>query len=232
MDSTQITATSSKHPSFIYISLKVLFTCALLIISYTNYAQSNKENDFGFHLGASVYQDFEIKIPAHYYFGTNLEFGLDWIHYYKNDKFWKTGISYSFFRSPYENDRSYYDEYLKIPLLFSIGKLRSFKRNNDLYFTLGPEISILSRQGKINTGEYFYNMDGSQFGSAIKFGFSFELALYQQMIRHTHAGGLRFNFDIPYANYKAKKDLFLYDQYITATLFYSITKRYIRKRQH
>lgn len=113
----------------------------LTLSTFQARAQTNIENNIGFHAAASVYQDFELNIPDHYYFGTNLEIGFDFTHYYDRSSFWKTGVNYTFFRSPYENDISYYDEYLRVPFFFSVSKLREFKHNNDLYLTLGPQVN-------------------------------------------------------------------------------------------
>lgn len=208
--------------------ISVLFT--LFSISKFN-AQKRGENNFGFHIAASVYQDFEPKIPVRAYFGTNLELGFDFTHYYQHDKFLKTGINYTFYKSPFKGESSYYDEYIQIPLVFSIAKLREFKHRNDVYMTFGPQISIQSRQGIAERGDKYYNFDESHFGGAIKFGLTGEIAFYQRMTNYAHAGGLRLSTDIPKLVIRTQDNLTIYDQYITATLFYSLSKRSVSKRR-
>ena len=194
-------------------------------------AQVIAENDLGFHVAASAYTDFEPYIPVRAYFGTNLELGIDWTLYYQRDKFWKTGISYTFYKSPFKNGMSYYDEYIQIPFVFSIAKCREFKHNTDLYMTFGPQVSIQTRQGRAQRNDRYYNFDESHFGGAIKFGLTGEFALYQTMVNYAHSGGLRLSTDIPKLLIRTQDNWMVYDQYITATLFYSISKRHRPKRK-
>lgn len=214
---------------YLKVACLSLFT---IVFSITNLnAQKRVENNFGLHIAGSVYQDFEPKVPVRAYFATNLEVGFDFTHYYQQDRFFKTGISYTFYKSPFKNDLSYYDEYIQIPFVFSIAKLREFKHRNKVFMTFGPQISIQSRQGKAERGDKFYNFDESNFGGAIKFGLTGEIALYQKMTKYAHAGGLRLSTDIPKLVIRTQDNLTVYDQYITATLFYSISKRSLSKRR-
>lgn len=96
--------------------------------------------------------------------------------------------------------------------------------------TFGPQVSIQTRQGRAERGDRYYNFEESHFGGAIKFGLTGEFALYQTMTNYTHSGGIRLSTDIPTLVIRTQDNWMVYDQYVTATLFYSISKRYRKRR--
>lgn len=197
----------------------------LLLSTVYGKAQFYKERNIGFHLGAGVYQDIESKMPVKSYFGTNIEFGFDYIKYFKSGKFIKTGVNYTFYKSPYKNEIKYYDEYLQLPLLFSIGEMREFKHKNSLFLTFGPLVSFRTRQGVANRNDQYFDFSKSKMFSAIKFSFIGELAFYQRLAKRSHSGGLRVTVDVPKAYARFQGSTPVFDQYVTGTLFYNLNTR-------
>lgn len=206
------------------LALLTIFSIVLLI-PLKGVSQHYKESNYGFHFGASVYQDIESKMPVKSYFGTNIEFAFDYIKYLKSGRFIKTGINYTFYKSPFRNDIRYYDEYLQLPFLFSIREMREFSHKNSLYITFGPLVSFRTRQGIAHRNDRYFNFDQSQMFSAIKFSFIGELAFYQRMAKHSHSGGVRVTVDIPKAYARLKGNTPVFDQYVTGTLFYNLNVR-------
>jgi hypothetical protein len=198
-----------------------------LLFSHAGLAQDTlKARAFylGGTLGISSYTTTQKEIPVSPKNGLGAEVGFAALFPWQNGGFVKVGVEYTYYRSAFENDTSYYDGYLQIPVIFRIADLATLSHNSRLVLSLGPRFSLLAEQGRAGTGDQNYEMDKSAFGGVYKTGIVSEIAVYcGPNNNRIHSFGLRFSSDISgWSARLGSENLVINDHYLNGTLFYNI----------
>jgi hypothetical protein len=182
---------------------------------------NNTKVYFGGSLGVSKYALAQNEVPVNPYFNSTLDIGASVLFEFTNSFFMKTGVSYTYYRSPFINNVSVYDEFLQIPVLLPCLRMKDFNEKGNLILTMGTQISILSRQGQANTNDVNYQILPSTFGGFYKFGVVSEIAIYNRKDKVIHSYGLKFSMDLPSLYIKSNNNLILHNNYVTGSIFYN-----------
>lgn len=207
-------------------SVLLALACSLLF-SHAGLAQDSLKTH-SFHLGGtfgiSTYMTTQKEIPVAPKNGTSAEVGFAALFPWKNGGFVKVGLEYTYYRSAFENDTSYYDGYIQVPVIFRIADLATFSHNSRLVLSLGPRFSLLAEQGRAGAGDKNYEMDKSSFGGVYKTGIVSELAVYcGPKNNRIHSFGLRCSSDLTgWSARLGSENLVIKDHYLNGTLFYNI----------
>lgn len=177
--------------------------------------------------GISTYTTTQKEIPVTPKNGSSAEVGFTALFPWQNGGFVEVGLEYTYYRSAFENDTSYYDSYLQIPVIFRIADLATFSPNSRLVLSLGPRFSLLAEQGRAGAGDKNYEMDRSAFGGVYKTGVVGELAVYcGPKNNRIHSFGFRFSSDLSgWSARLGSENLVINDHYLNGTLFYNINFR-------
>lgn len=173
----------------------------------------------GGSLGLSRYTFVQNEIAVSPYYRTNTEVGLTSLIYFNNKLFTKTGLFYTYYRSPFVNNSSTYDEFIQIPILIP------FLTLNHLNLLIGPQLSVITRQGLANYGDDNYQMINSSFGGLYKFGIVFETNLIRSNDKFLNSIGVKFQIDISALTIKTNNNLSINDDFISGGVFFNLNKK-------
>lgn len=180
---------------------------------------------FGVSLGISSYSFQNKEVPVHPTHGTSFEGGVNWLFPMGKQGFIKLGMEFTDYRSPFNNDTSYYDIWYQFPVLFRIDDLARFGPHSRLVLSLGPRFSFLMEQGVAGISDEHYAMRSSSFFGIYKTGIASELAVYNRLSSgDVQSFGIRGSADLPGWSARLGSDeLVIKDQYVNLTLFYCLT---------
>ncbi len=211
------------------IGLAALILGASLITNKCSCQDTTGARSFyiGGTFGVSGYTTAQREVPVSPAHGSSAEVGLDVFFPWANGGFLKLGLEYSYYRSAFENDTSYYDEWLQLPVIIRIADLAHFSTNSRLVLSAGPRFSLLARQGRAGQADVNYDMDEDSFGGVYKTGIVSELAVYRGPRNgHIQSFGIRAGVDLSgWSAILGSDRVVVNDHYVIATLFYNINFR-------
>lgn len=190
----------------------------ILFFPFTTFSQNDTNRIlFGAFLGKSLITYGYQGIPVNPYFSNSVETGISLVIPISNFNI-KSGVEFTYFRSPLLNNNNYYEEFLQVPILFNLaGNIQHSKFS----FFIGPEASLLIRQGIASPNDQFYTFTSETFGKYYKIGMTSEITYnLWDANNNLHSFGLRFYQDIP--NLFSNNTITKIDRYITGTLYYSV----------
>jgi hypothetical protein len=201
----------------------------LIAISFSTTAYGQKDSSTSIYLGGALalsrYTVVEQNdVPVSPYYRTNSEFGIESIFDCRNNLTVKTGFYYTYYRSPFADNISTYDEFIQFPVLFSFLR-HKINQDNRIVLLIGPQLSILSRHGIARTGDINYQIDNSSFGGFYKFGIVFEAGLMSNSNKILNSFGLKLQSDLPALTIKSNDKLLINDNFISLGIYYSFNKR-------
>lgn len=179
---------------------------------------------YGGSFGISSYTFQNNTVPVHLTHGTSFEGGLTWLYPVGKQSFIKLGIEVTDYRSPFDQDTSYYDLWLQLPVLFRVADLARLGPHSRLVLSGGPRFSFLMQQGVAGINDDHYQIRSSYFG-IYKTGIAAEFALYNRIKSgDVQSFGIRGSADLPgWSARLGPEDLVIKDQYTNLTLFYCVT---------
>ena len=209
---------------------RLLFIFGIALFSFPAICQDTLSSHplyLGGTFGISTYTTVQKDIPVSPFHGSNAEVGFDALFPWKNGGFVKVGLEYTYYRSAFENDTSYYEDYLQVPIVIRIADLATFSPNSRLVLSGGPRFSLLAQQGRAGVGDTNYEMDRASFGGVYKTGIVAELAVYcGPKMNRIQSFGLRFSSDLPgWSARLGSNNLTVMDHYTIGALFYNINFR-------
>lgn len=212
------------------IKLVVYLVTIVTLISSQAFGQSDTNVNkiyIGGAFGLSKYTVVQSNVPTSPFSNNNAEVGAVGIIDFKNKVLFKTGLFYSYFRSPFINDVSTYDEFLQLPVLFSFLRHKP-QSSQQLDLLIGPQLSILTRQGLAEQGQDYYHIDNSLFGGFYKVGLVFELSFNNYNNKMLNSLGLKFQLDIPALTIKQNNGHVINDNFISGGIYYNLNKKVSR----
>lgn len=215
------------HMIRLLLIIRKVLTFIILYLLTSKVVIGQKENNTKMYIGGAfsfnsyVFSQNEIEVYP------NAKFNLDIIASIlfdcSNRFFIKSGINYTYFRSPFINNISTYDEFIQIPVLIPFLRVKEIGERDNLFLSIGPQISILARQGHANIGDKNYQIIPSTFGGFYKFGIISEFALYSRKNnKFVHSYGLKFSMDLKPLYIKSNSSLKINNKYVTSGIFYNI----------
>ena len=216
-----------KTLQFSFLFLFIVTHSALLYSQVETSPGNENPGYIGFFLAPGFYTTNSDNVKVDPYYGINLESGIGLMLTPRNFKLIKADLSYNYFRSPFVNNVSSYEEFLNLSLAFgtfdfSITSDRSFR------LLFGPRLSMLTRQGTARVGNDIYDMKTGRLGAYYKIGLNAEVSLFSEHPDFLSAFGLRMSVDISAFMIKDIEDLMVNDNYISIGIFYSLDKPFSR----
>lgn len=157
-------------------------------------------------------------VPVNPFFSNSAETGFSLVIPVSNFNI-KSGLGVTFFRSPLVENNLFYEEFLRLPVLINVaGNIQKRK----ISFFIGPEFSLLLRQGVASINDSFYNFPSETFGNYMKIGISSDISYNIRDNRNNlHLFGVKFYQDIPSFIVENRSGVTILDRYITGTIYYS-----------
>lgn len=178
----------------------------------------------GGSLGFSKYTVVQNEIAVSPFYRTNAETGIVGVLNFKDRFLGKTGIFYTYYRSPFINNISTYNEFIQIPITVSFLNIDIGSRKQ-INLLIGPQFSILTRYGSANQGKDNYEINKSSFGNLYKFGVVFEAGFFNTNASFLNSIGLKFQMDIPSLTIMSKKPMIINDNFISGGIYYNLNKK-------
>ncbi len=209
------------------MSMKLLLAVAFFVATIAEGQNDTTPTMYiGISVGLSAYtvQPGNNEIPVSSDYRINSEAGITGVFDLNNTYLIKTGLFYTYYRSPSVNNGSSYEEFLQLP--FSFGFSVNTKRDKKLYVLAGPQISALIRRGTAQSGDDHYTMTNASFGEVYKLGIAVEAA-FMRHGKFMNLFGFRGQMDIPGLVFNSNSaDA---NSYISVGLFYNLNKKIRRK---
>ena len=208
--------------------LKILCLPFALSVATVVFGQSDTSTTIylGGSLGFSAYTVTvaQNEIPVTPFYQTNAEAGIVGVLNFKDKFLSKTGIFFTYYRSPFVNNISTYNEFIQIPIIFSFlnTDLGARKQINLL---IGPQISILTRYGVAKQGEDNYEINKSSFGDLYKFGVVAEAGFFNTNASFLNSFGLKCQMDIPALTIMSKEQMVVHDNFVSVGIYYNLNKK-------
>jgi len=206
---------------------KVKLSLLVFAISAVNIAHGQSDTITTVYLGGSIgisrYTVGQDDISVSPYYRTNSEIGIVSIINFKDKLLSKTGLFYNYFRSPFENNVSTYNEFIQLPILVSFLNI-DISHRKQLNLLIGPQVSILTRYGLANFGDDNYAMINSM-GGFYKTGIVFEASCFGEIQSLLNSFGLKFQLDIPALTIKSNDQLIINDNFISGGIYYNLNKK-------
>lgn len=199
-----------------------LLTTKVVIGQSENITKIYIGGSFGFNGYGLSQNEIEVKPYAKF----NLDLGATILFDFSNKYFIKSGVNFTYYRSPFISNISTYDELIQIPVLFPVFRVKEINESDNLILSIGTQISILARQGIANIGDNNYQILPSSFGGFYKFGILSEFAIYSRKNnKFVHSYGLKFSMDLEPLYIKSKSSLKINNTYVTGGIFYNINRK-------
>ena len=210
-------------------NVKILILLIFAFPIYIGNAISQENNTktsyfFGGNIGLTGYTISQEKIPVNPFFKLSPDVGINGIVVFRNDFFIKTGISYTYFRSPFTGGESTYDELIQVSALFPFYKPNLANNKNNLILSIGPLFSILANQSIAKNQDVFYTKSNEPFGGYLKFGIVSEIAIYTSRVKYLNSYGFRFTVDLAPLTVKNNSAIVTQKGYITGTIFMNLNR--------
>ncbi len=210
-----------------FIFLFIIIHAQLLHSQVETSSVNENPRHIGFFLAPASYTTTSASVKVDPFYGINLESGISLMFAPRNLTLIKADLSYNYFRSPFENNISSYEEFLNLSLAagtfdFAINSNRSFR------LLFGPRLSMLTRQGSARVGDDSYDMKVDRLGAYYKIGLNAEASFFSEHPDLLSAFGLRMSVDISAFMIKDIEDLMVNDNYISVGIFYSLNRPFSR----
>ena len=209
-----------------YIQI-ICITIALSVFSESVFSQekNNIGISVGGYLGISAYSTAETSTKVNPFLKSNASVGFVGIFDFSNTFFIQTGVSYTYFKSPFVDNISSFDELIQVPILFSFLRPKLTNSKNSMVISAGPLFSVLAAQGQANIQDEYYTAKDGMFGGLYKFGVITEIAIYSPRIKYLNSYGFKFALDIPALTLRSNSNVIVHDNYITGTFFLNINRK-------
>lgn len=210
-------------PAFLRLLLVLIFLFPSAIRAQDSALVQTACYGGSFGISSYTFQNNEVLVhPTH---GTSFEGGVTWLYPIGKQSFIKLGVEVTDYRSPFDQDTSYYDLWFQLPILFRVADLARFGPRSRLVLSGGPRFSFLVQQGVAGINDDHYKMRSSTFFGIYKTGIAAEFAVYNRMRSgDVQNFGVRGSADLQgWSARLGPDDLVVKDQYINLTLFYSVT---------
>tara|TARA_R110002050_G_C8944901_1_gene512903 strand:+ start:831 stop:1478 length:648 start_codon:yes stop_codon:yes gene_type:complete len=179
----------------------------------------------GGEIGISAYTVLEENVRVNSFFKSSANVEIVGLFEFSNVLWIKTGVGYTYYKSPVVNGQSAYDELIQIPILFSFLRPTLANSKNTLVLSAGPMFSVLAAQGLARVQDEFFLTKDGMFGGFYKFGLISEIAIYTPKVKFLNSYGFKFSMDIPSLTIISNKNAIVHDNYITGTFFLNINRR-------
>ena len=152
---------------------------------------------FGGLIGISSYTLLEPSVPVQPFRGTSAEVGFSVTFLWANDFAIRTGLEYTYFRSPFVEDTSRFQSFIQVPIVFQGFELARITDRTRILLSGGPKLSLLAQYGLAGAGDSNYNLVGNSFGQGFKTSLIGEIALFHRSVGVFNSFGIRISQDLP-----------------------------------